>query len=343
MKALAREYTFSLIEFLIIAMFLASCSGFKEGWTYSQYSGKLLDGHSLRDRERLEIEARYDANVAAYIRQHGNPDYFYVHSTEELYFLYLSPQKCVRFRRGAWSPLSKVEELSEVPTELQSGFVASRSSEDVPSVRPSGEIEWASAGTGFAIAPTRVATANHVVRDMSVVQVRFGSGEWTEAKVEKSSLSTDVAVLSLKVPVPKFLKLSVKADPLQGDKVFTMGFPVVDVLGQEPKYTDGVISSLSGLGNDDCLMQITVPVQPGNSGGPLMRDDGTVVGMVTSTAAVIKFFARTGTLPQSVNWAIKSRYLNALTNDSLEDGPIYESRKDLLRAVADSVCQIRAR
>ena len=173
--------------------------------------------------------------------------------------------------------------------------------------QPSDVADWESLGTGFAINPSRVVTALHVVKGMSVVQVRFGSADWINAEVNKTSSSTDVAVLVPKVPVSTYLKMSRGLDTAQGDRVFTIGYPAVAILGREPKYTEGVVSSLSGLDNDDCMLQTSVAVQPGSSGGPLVREDGVVIGMVTSTAAVKNFLAVTGALPQNVNWAIKSR------------------------------------
>jgi S1-C subfamily serine protease len=93
-----------------------------------------------------------------------------------------------------------------------------------------------------------------------------------------------------------------------GDPVFTIGYPASDILGPEPKFTDGSISSLSGLGGEASLLQITVPIQPGNSGGPLVNEQGYAIGVVTSSAAVRPFLQATGTLPQNINWAVKADY-----------------------------------
>ena len=61
------------------------------------------------------------------------------------------------------------------------------------------------------------------------------------------------------------------------------------VLGDEPKFSDGAISAMSGLGGDSTLMQITIPIQPGNSGGPVVTESGKVVGIVTSSASILQF------------------------------------------------------
>lgn len=71
--------------------------------------------------------------------------------------------------------------------------------------------------------------------------------------------------------------------------------------------TDGIISSFSGIRNDDDWFQISVPIQGGNSGGPLVTENGNVVGVVVASVNVAKFYAKAGTLPQNVNYAIKSK------------------------------------
>jgi len=96
--------------------------------------------------------------------------------------------------------------------------------------------------------------------------------------------------------------------PAEGDRVFTIGFPAPDLLGPAPKYTDGAISALSGLQGEAVLIQTTVPIPPGNSGGPIVNEQGEVVGIVVSSAAIETFVARTGTLPQNIDWAVKAEY-----------------------------------
>jgi S1-C subfamily serine protease len=97
-----------------------------------------------------------------------------------------------------------------------------------------------------------------------------------------------------------------------GDKVFTIGYPAHFLMGDNPKYTEGVVNATSGLQDDPTVFQVSVEIQPGNSGGPLFNEKGEVVGITSSSldpkAAVEAF----GTLPQNVNYAIKSTYISAL-------------------------------
>ena len=88
-----------------------------------------------------------------------------------------------------------------------------------------------------------------------------------------------------------------------------MGFPLVTIQGGEPKISNGIVNSITGVGNDVRFFQISVPIQSGNSGGPLVTREGNVIGVVTAKLDAIKVLARTGDLPQNVNYAIKSNYL----------------------------------
>jgi S1-C subfamily serine protease len=76
--------------------------------------------------------------------------------------------------------------------------------------------------------------------------------------------------------------------------------------------TEGVVNSTFGLGDDPRALQIGVPIQAGNSGGPLVNMEGEVVGIVTSKVNAVKMFKWTGDLPQNINYGIKISYLNGL-------------------------------
>ena len=89
--------------------------------------------------------------------------------------------------------------------------------------------------------------------------------------------------------------------------------------GQEQKATFGRVNSLSGIQGDIRFIQIDVPVQPGNSGGPLINDKGQVVGVVTATLNELVALQASGHLPQSVNYAVKSDYIVPLLKYSLGD------------------------
>jgi len=168
-------------------------------------------------------------------------------------------------------------------------------------------------GTGFAVSSDGcVVTAYHVVKGAKIIKVYFTKDSFVSAKVIHGDPINDLAVLKIEKSTPNFLQIAPMRSVKTGDRVFTLGFPVSSVLGQEAKYTEGVVSSLSGLKDASSFLQITVPVQPGNSGGALVNERGEVVGIITSSAAILPFIEESGTLPQNVNWAVKADYLKPL-------------------------------
>jgi S1-C subfamily serine protease len=168
-------------------------------------------------------------------------------------------------------------------------------------------------GTGFAVSSDGyIVTACHVIQDAKAIKVYLSKDSVVSAKVIHSDPMNDLAVLKIESATPNFLQLAPMRSVKMGDKVFTIGFPVSSILGQKAKYTEGVISSISGIKDASSLLQITVPVQPGNSGGALVSEKGEVVGIITSSAAILPFIEESGTLPQNVNWAVKADYLRPL-------------------------------
>jgi S1-C subfamily serine protease len=94
-----------------------------------------------------------------------------------------------------------------------------------------------------------------------------------------------------------------------GGTVATVGFPNTGIQGFAPKFAKGEIASLSGATDDARYFQISVPVQPGNSGGALVDVHGNVVGVVSAKLNASAALAASGALPENVNYAVKSSFL----------------------------------
>ncbi len=197
-------------------------------------------------------------------------------------------------------------------------------------------------GTCFAVHQNGILlTAYHVVKDAKSIRVRLTDGTVKKAKLETFTARNDLAIIRIDFHTPHFLLLAPPRSVHVGDRVFTMGYPAAKLLGQEPKFTDGSISSLSGVGGEASLLQISVPVQPGNSGGPLVNERGEVVGVVTSTAAVQAFLSATGTLPQNVNWAVKADYARTMFN-APKMKSLAATRSHAIEWVRRAICMVEA-
>ncbi len=201
-------------------------------------------------------------------------------------------------------------------------------------------------GTAFFITSDGyLITNDHVVNEVDKVRIKIGP-KYFDAKVVKTDHKLDLALLKIEGTSFTALPLAGKKDPELGADVFTIGFPNIDVQGFEPKYTDGRISSLSGLHDDPSRFQVTVPVQPGNSGGPLINRYGAVDGVMVGTLRADSMMEESGVVPQNVNYAIKTSILRDFLTPIHElDGKLISqtgSRKhaDVMKRAQDAVVTV---
>lgn len=173
-------------------------------------------------------------------------------------------------------------------------------------------------GTGFAVAPDgTVITCAHVVKDGNTITVLMSDGKQHKANIVALNRQYDLAILRIDAATPNYLGLESSSEAALGDKLFTIGFPAPDLLGINPKYTEGALAALSGQNDDPRFLQMSVPIQPGNSGGPVVNSRGRVIGVVDS-AMRSSLFLENGedAVPQGINWAVKSDYVKALLKDN---------------------------
>jgi S1-C subfamily serine protease len=198
-------------------------------------------------------------------------------------------------------------------------------------------------GTCFAVSPDGlVLTAQHVVEGAARIAVRFVGGAPLLAKVEKVDSETDVALLRVAGPTPEYLNLADDGAVRLGEPVFTVGFPAVDVLGEEPKYSEGSVGALAGLEGAPPSLQLSIAVQPGSSGGPVVNDHGEVVGIVESVADAAFFRGSDGLVPQPLSWAVQAGAVRDLVPDVEAPTPT-ESRAEAVQRVLGAVCLVEAR
>ncbi|HEY4252039.1 MAG TPA: serine protease [Roseomonas sp.] len=162
-----------------------------------------------------------------------------------------------------------------------------------------------SSGTGFVVAPGRIMTNHHVVDRCQEMRARRQDGTDIVARVLASDQNRDLALLAVDGDVGPPLSFRSNPPPRRGEGVVTYGFPLAGLLSSGPTLTTGDISALAGLGDDARQIQISAPVQPGNSGGPLLDMSGLVVGIVVSKLNAQRVAQRTGDIPQNVNFAVK--------------------------------------
>jgi hypothetical protein len=188
-------------------------------------------------------------------------------------------------------------------------------------------------GTGFAISrSTHIVTNAHVVARCEALRVHFGS-QVAYASVLALDEGEDLAVLQTQLVLPKIIAVRGSPALRLGESVVAFGFPLTGSLSMEGNLTTGNVSALAGLGDDPKYLQITAPVQPGNSGGPLLDESGNLIGVITAKLDAMAIAKRTGDIPQNVNFAIKTDVLETFLKSA---GVRYErSVSDRPRQVAD--------
>ena len=161
-----------------------------------------------------------------------------------------------------------------------------------------------STGTGFFVDDAGdLLTNNHVIEDCHDIKVRMPNKALISAKAIAHDAVNDLALLKVNGPAPK--SSTFRPDVKLGEPVAAFGFPHADVMSSSGSFTLGSVTSMSGLHDDSRYVQISAPVQAGNSGGPLFDYDGNTIGMVSAKLNAIKMAIETEDLPQNVNFAIK--------------------------------------
>ena len=160
-------------------------------------------------------------------------------------------------------------------------------------------------GTGVLVSRDGDLLTNaHVVKNCERVEINKVGTAPSVARVLASDQASDLALLKASIPVstpPAFRK-----DPRVGENVFAFGFPLAGILASSGNFTSGSITANAGIEDDATKLQISAPVQPGNSGGPLLDQFGNIVGIVVSKLDALKYAEATKDLTQNVNFAIKS-------------------------------------
>lgn len=194
-------------------------------------------------------------------------------------------------------------------------------------------------GTCFAVSPNGLLlTSLHVVEDATDIKVAFPDGRQGSATILRRSHDNDLAVLRTGVPTPIWLPLANTDDIVVGMRAFTVGFPSPGMLGSEVKFTEGSVSSLSGFDEESTLLQVSIPIQHGNSGGPVMSYSGRVLGVIEASIDE----DGEGNPMQLTNFARNARVASLLLPSqlSLPRLPAPATREEAVARAMKAVCQV---
>jgi S1-C subfamily serine protease len=197
---------------------------------------------------------------------------------------------------------------------------------------PAPEPEITVSGTGFFVAPNILITNNHVVRACTKpIQVRYPERASDAATIFGQDSTNDLALL--RTEMDNISVASFRFQPQLGESVATYGFPYFGLLSSSGNFTLGTVTSLTGMKDDTRLFQISTPIQPGNSGGPLLDMSGSVLGIVVAQLSAITMMQVGNSIPQNVNFAIQTpmvtNFLSVKGITPKVDNPSARARKDL--------------
>ena len=201
-----------------------------------------------------------------------------------------------------------------------------------PSPPAGSKIARAKTGTGFVVSANGHIVTNQHVIDGCVGDIRGNlTGEASMGlRVVSSDANNDLALLQAPstTAFKDFARIRDRSIR-SGDSVVVIGFPFHGLLTSDFTVTTGIASSLSGMRNDTRFLQISAPVQPGNSGGPLFDTTGQIVGVVTAKIPALRIAVATGNIPENINFAIKTGALRDFLDNSVVPYQTAEPKGDL--------------
>jgi len=190
-----------------------------------------------------------------------------------------------------------------------------------------------SSGSGFFISKDIIITCDHIITGSKELIINI-DGKGYSAQVLQSNSNTDLAILKvIGYESPYFFNIKSFTTEELGNRIYTIGFPLSNILGAEVRITDGIISAKNGIESNPTYFQMSASIQPGNSGGPVLNEKFEVIGITSSKLSEIATLKTTGTLSQNVNFAVKSDYALLMVNEYINNSvKTVNSIRDSLKA-----------
>ena len=211
-------------------------------------------------------------------------------------------------------------DVNKLKDQIQSG----------PTTTNTAQIEFKSGGTGFLIDNKGLMITNaHVVKNSRNIRVFNIKGERFNAFVVKLDMARDVAIIKidddnfkLSAPLPYSIR---KTTSDIAEPIFTLGYPRDEIV-----YGEGYLSAETGFNGDTLSCQITVPANPGNSGGPIFNHNGEVIGILSAKE----------TQTEGAVFAIQSKYIYKAL-DELKKNSIYQNVKVPAKSTLDGLDKVQ--
>src|SRR6516165_8850736 len=222
---------------------------------------------------------------------------------------------------AAGNGIASAGDFSNPKPKPSAAKASAKSEEETPDTSSdSGKLVEVS-GSGFVVSKNaHIVTNNHVVADcVGDIHGNLAGQAPVKLCVVSTDEENDLALLQGTKKFKEKDIATIRASAVNsGDQVVAIGYPLHGLLTSDLTVTTGIISSLAGVHNDTRFLQISAPVQPGNSGGPLHDTSGNIVGVVTAKLNALRIAKATGDIPENINFAIKTGALR----DFLDNGAV---------------------
>ena len=205
---------------------------------------------------------------------------------------------------------TEIAEAQRLSSNWKKGQILVREGGSGNAAPSGGTISKQRNGTIFVVSKTGHAITNqHVTTGCTELRIQGREGV---AKLITEDAVNDLALIQIPAPVTVTAALASEPGKLrQGEDVVVFGFPLNSLLSSGGNLTPGVVSALTGLGNNTNQIQITAPIQPGSSGSPVLNKKGEVIGVVSMKLSDSKMVTATGSVGQNVNFAVSGQTLKA--------------------------------
>jgi TPR repeat protein len=285
-------------------------------WT-PKASADEVESATLRTATSTSPPRGYDPSIVRTIQEGLSELDYYQGDVDGIY----GPMTAAAIRRFQSDLEMEINTTPSSDLALQIGsvlgmkFVLDEESEGESSnIRPQGS------GSGFIVSDNgQVVTNAHVVAGCSSIEVQGAESAYIEDTDDFVDLALIRANFSRR---KKPLTLRSGRGIRLGDSILVAGYPLSNILGNSVRITTGSVSSLSGIGGDRITYQISAPIQPGNSGGPVLDGNGNIVGVVVSKLDAMSVASQIGDIPQNVNFAISLGMLKSFLDANGVDYPI---------------------
>jgi hypothetical protein len=184
-----------------------------------------------------------------------------------------------------------------------------------------------------------ILTNFHVVEGCENITVKLPLKNVETATLIARDQKNDLAVVQIKTLPASVATFRGGTSLRAGDTIVALGYPLSGILASTANLSTGIVSALAGLGDDTRYLQISAPVQQGNSGGPLLDTSGHLVGIVTSKLNAVRMARFTGDVPQNVNFAIKGEIARAFLDSKGINYQMAQSNQNLSVAEVGDVAR----